>query len=114
LFVEAGKDILWASLQLIQSRIFKIVVISTTAEGSKRFTDVELRRLQLAAEKAAVAAVLLTEKPTQAAWAIVFQAEVDRKAPKALPELPELATAETLVPHLRILKERARSLWKTG
>ena len=98
LFVESpesdsGSEILWAANQILRSQVFGIVVIG---EGS--FTETELRRLQLAAEKSKVSVIMLRGAPSrQGLWPISTQIEVHRTPDRQL--------------SIQVLKHRLISNW---
>jgi hypothetical protein len=74
LFVEAGTDTLWATQQVLRSQLFPLVVVRGLETDANALT---LRRLQLAAEQAHAAVVLLPEHPTESgAWPICLQAHI--------------------------------------
>jgi hypothetical protein len=57
-FVEAGREIEWAAVQALRSKIFQVLVLYG------EFKDIKsLRRIQLASEKANAATLWLTPKP---------------------------------------------------
>jgi hypothetical protein len=84
LFVEAGRQGLWTTQQILRSGLFSVVVLA-----GKVLTEINLRRLQLAAEKAQACVILLREKPTlQGKWPISVQIEVrGRTKQLALPAM---------------------------
>lgn len=93
-FVDAesadDKKLGWVCQQILSSQAFSIVVIAWGAACSL----IELRRLQLAAEKSQVKVVLLADQPSAAAlWPIRLQVEVSRSP----------VTGE---PRLRVLRNR--------
>lgn len=57
LFTEAGEHLMWAALQALKSQLFSIVVLRT-----KSLHEKDLRKLQLAAEKANSSVILLSEE----------------------------------------------------
>jgi hypothetical protein len=74
LFVESARDYLWAAIQILKSQLFQVIVL-----GVPELTEVALRRLQIEAEKADAAVILLTESRTaQGCWPIAVQIEVVR------------------------------------
>lgn len=77
LFVEGGMDVLWTTLQVLKSGLFEVVVISVQGLN---FNETDLRRLQLASEKAGSAVILLTERPSpqHLSWPFSLQLEVKR------------------------------------
>jgi hypothetical protein len=64
LFVEAGEHFIWALTELVRSQVFKVLVV-----GSPVTEEIDLRRLQLAAEQAQAAILLLSPEPLWA-WPI--------------------------------------------
>jgi hypothetical protein len=77
LFVESQKEYLWALGQALRSQLFKILVLRASPVG-----EIDLRRLQIAAERAGVVLILLTEYRTiQGAWPIAVQLQVMRGTP---------------------------------
>ncbi|MBI3557019.1 MAG: hypothetical protein HY074_12205 [Deltaproteobacteria bacterium] len=80
LFAEAEDQALWTANQMLRSGIFGIVVINT-----RPLEQIELRRLQLAAEQANTAVLLLSEDPTiEGAWPIALQLQINRGSPRRL------------------------------
>ena len=76
LFAQAGRDPLWTAHQILRSGIFPIVVLMAGA-----INELELRRLQLSAEKSDSSVITLTEKPTLTrTWPIRLQLAVSRKS----------------------------------
>ena len=57
-FVDSGDEYLWSLFQVLSSQLFRIVVISI----SVALKELELRRIQLAAEKAGSAVIVLSKK----------------------------------------------------
>lgn len=97
-FVDAAgadeRTLGWVTHQILSSQAFGCVVIAWGAPCSL----VELRRLQLAAEKSQTRVVLLGERPSSAAlWPIRLQVEVSR-----VPHTGE--------PRLRVLRQRGGAL----
>lgn len=85
LFAEAEDQAIWTAHQMLRSGIFGIVVLSTgQLEGSERVRStqerqLELRRLQLAAEQSNSSLILLSETPTiEGAWPINLQLTINR------------------------------------
>jgi hypothetical protein len=73
LFVETSRY-LWAVQQILRSQIFAFVILSAPVQS-----EVERRRLQIAAEKASASVILITEDATrQASWPISVQLQVSR------------------------------------
>jgi hypothetical protein len=98
LFVrDPGEHAIWCVQQILRSGIFPVVVLAAPSriEGGH---GVPLRRLQLAAEQANASVILLSERPTEGAWAIANQIEVRRQAPPAPQSQPKTG--------LRLLKGR--------
>jgi len=80
LFIEGGKDSLWASHQVLRSGIFKIVVLWVRdAVLSIAEPSVELRKLQLSAEQAGVPLLLLSPlpRPSGVNWPVALQIAMD-------------------------------------
>ena len=73
LFVEARKDVLWATIQVLRSNLFDCVVLSV----HKLFEEKNLRRLQLESEKGHVGIFFLTEE-THTAWPVALQIKIVR------------------------------------
>ncbi|MBI3544249.1 MAG: hypothetical protein HY075_13345 [Deltaproteobacteria bacterium] len=77
LFAEAGEQALWSAHQMLRSGIFGILVLSP----QRPLEQIDLRRLQLAAEQSNTSVVLLSEEPTlTGAWPIALQLEVNRSS----------------------------------
>ncbi len=75
LFIEGGKDTLWAAHQAIRSQLFGIVVISAASLATA--SSIELRRLQLSAEHAHCPVILLSEKSRASGnWPFALQIQV--------------------------------------
>jgi len=74
LFVEARQEALWATLQVMRSQVFDVVILCV------RFIEQgHLRRLQLCAEKTDTSLILLSETPSKKGhWPIAFQINVYR------------------------------------
>lgn len=72
LFVEADKENVWATLQILQAQIFQVVALSF-----QNFDDRNLRKIQLAAEKSQALVVLLNKEST-ASWVPSVQLHVER------------------------------------
>jgi hypothetical protein len=86
LFVEGAAETLWTTHQLLRSQLFPVVVL-----GAEVRTEIELRRLQLDAEKACAALVLLTVKPrSDGAWAIAARFSVCRDPQSGAPQISVL------------------------
>lgn len=79
LFVELGNDFLsglGVTAQVLRSQIFSTVVLQMEAAV---MTEVQLKRLQLEAERSAARVVLLSEQArTQGRWALATQLRVKR------------------------------------
>jgi hypothetical protein len=61
LFVEAEDDFCWASLQLLRSGLFQVLVLS----GDQTYSDRILRRIQIESEKAGAVTLLLRSSPSK-------------------------------------------------
>jgi len=73
LFTEAGKDYVWASLQILASSLFDVVILSL--DSTTQIKDLRtLRRLQLAAEKSKCSFILLVDQAIKA-WPISLHLE---------------------------------------
>ena len=70
LFVEGGKHYAWSAAQLLRTQIFPIVLLASPIEG-----ELELRRLQLAAEQSSTV-VLLLSKIQGPTWPIRLWLEI--------------------------------------
>lgn len=93
LFVET-EEYLWAAYQVLKSQVFQVLVLSAPVRQ-----EIALRRLQIAAEKAQVVVVLLTESLTQqGTWPISVQLQVSRGA-------------QAFEPEINILKFRRKTEW---
>jgi hypothetical protein len=77
LFIEAGENLLWSAQQVLRSGLFPFVVLHEPP------TDLlSLKRLQLAAEKAESAVLLLKTEPTAPpCWALKLQLTWDGSDP---------------------------------
>lgn len=76
LFIEAQAHAVWSALQCIRSQLFEVLVLNLP----KKLGDVDLRRLQLAAEKNEVAVfVLCDEEREQKAWAVREWVRLNRR-----------------------------------
>ena len=77
-WVDAGDDpkrVLWAAQQVVNSQIFSAVVIA----GAGSLETVQLRRLQLVAEKARARVLILSDFPTtEGSWPLHLQIQVNR------------------------------------
>jgi hypothetical protein len=74
LFSQAGGLACWSAQQILRSQLFPIVVLSARIRE-----EIELRRLQLAAEKSCTTLLLLSDEPRrQGAWPIRLQLEASR------------------------------------
>lgn len=86
-FIEAGKNALWSAHQLLRSQLFPILVLDPVS-NSEPFSAIELRRLQLASEKAQSATILLRETPSKKdTWPISLQLEISRTSSLAASSL---------------------------
>ena len=100
LFSEAGAETLWAAHQILRSQLFGAVILTAPAAS-----ELDLRRLQLAAEKAQASVILLAEEPMQeGSWPIQLQLETFRRSGEHQSQIPEF--------HIR--KTPDRLLWNRG
>jgi hypothetical protein len=75
LFTEARNDYVWATLQILASGLFDVVVLSLPFQQPKTLRDLKvLRRLQLASEKSKVSLIFLLDEPLNA-WPISLHLE---------------------------------------
>lgn len=72
LFVESKGEIFWSALTILKSQIFKVVVLT-----GPRFSEKQLRMLQLASEKSD-SAVLMLSKQFHKGWPVSARVEVSR------------------------------------
>ena len=80
LFVEGGRDSLWATHQVLRSQLFDAVVLWVRESVlSVNEPSVELRKLQLSAEQAGVPLLLLSPqpRPTGVNWPVALQIAMD-------------------------------------
>lgn len=78
LFVETSIEYLWVAQQVLRSQIFGAVVLVAPVPS-----ETILRRLQIAAERAQSAVILLAEAPSlQGTWPIRVQLQVMRNVPR--------------------------------
>ncbi len=76
LLIEAAQEGLWCAHQVLRSQLFEVVVLML-----RQLEEMDLRRLQLAAEKSGAALILLRETPiVRGAWAIHLRLRVRRMA----------------------------------
>jgi len=85
LFIEGGKDSIWAAHQILRSQIFGALILfvrESTLSASQ--PQIELRRLQLSAEQSHAAVILLTHQPRPqgASWPISLQLRMDARTRK--------------------------------
>jgi hypothetical protein len=86
LFVEGGEHFIWALTELVRSQCFRLVIV-----GSPLADELDLRRLQLAAEQAQAAVVLLAAEADWA-WPIALHLKVGREdGALRVEELAEMA-----------------------
>jgi hypothetical protein len=74
LFVEAGEQVNWVTLQVLRAQLFSVVVVYSDSFDLKT-----LRRIQIASEKAQVSTIWLSNHP-QNAWPISLQVKVQRES----------------------------------
>ncbi len=72
LFVEGGEHFIWALTELVRSQAFKVLVVASPVAE-----ELDLRRLQLAAEQSQAGVILLSAEP-QWAWPIRSHLKVER------------------------------------
>lgn len=81
LFIEAGQNALWAAHQILESGLFEILLISS----KNPYPEKELRKLQLASEKANASVLLLIEQlRSSRTWPISLRLKVNRHEQKPL------------------------------
>ena len=79
LFVEGERDALWSALQTLRSQVFDVVVLAPAAA----LGEMNLRRLQLAAERSGASVIVIADEPTRkGAWPIDLQLHVCREEAK--------------------------------
>lgn len=77
LFTEAGSNYVWATLQILASGLFEVVVLSLPFQHPKSLRDLKvLRRLQLASEKSKSSLIFLLDEPVNA-WPISLHLEAE-------------------------------------
>jgi len=102
LFIEGGKDSLWAAHQLLRSRLFDIVVLWVRESIlSVQEPSVELRKLQLSAEQAGTPVLLLSSqpRPTGVNWPVAVQISMNPQTRQA--ELLQVSPRSEEVRHER-------------
>jgi hypothetical protein len=72
LLIEGGEHYVWSLLELLRSHLFQVLVVASPVSE-----ELELRRLQLAAEQAQAAVLLLASEP-QWIWPIRTHLKVHR------------------------------------
>lgn len=76
LFIETGEDFFWAGLQVVQSQIFPLVVLSPllsclTSSSTSRFVEKQLRQFQLLCRRHQCTVILLLDTPlNKGTWPI--------------------------------------------
>ncbi|MCC7440006.1 MAG: hypothetical protein IT285_00135 [Bdellovibrionales bacterium] len=71
---ENREQVLWAALQALQSRLCAVVVVSA---GERGLDAVELRRLQIEAERSGATALVLSEQATAGhTWPLALQLRI--------------------------------------
>jgi hypothetical protein len=76
LFVEGGEELPWALTQVLLSRIFEAVVLASPLSGER--AELQLRRLQLAAERSGTALILAAESDGPS-WPFKLRLEASQK-----------------------------------
>lgn len=102
LFIEGGKDSLWAAHQLLRSRLFDFVVLWVRESIlSVEEPSVELRKLQLSAEQAGTPVLLLSShpRPTGVNWPVALQIAMNPQT--RLAEVLQLSPRSEEVRHER-------------
>jgi RecA/RadA recombinase len=102
LFIEGGRDSLWAAHQILRSRLFDIVVLWVRESIlSVQEPSVELRKLQLSAEQAGTPVLLLSSqpRPTGVNWPVSLQISMNPQTRQA--ELLQLSPRSEEVRHER-------------
>jgi hypothetical protein len=93
LFSQGGSDSIWVALQILSSQLFGVVILKTRLEN-----EIDLRRLQLCAEKSRSSLIVLSDSPRlQGNWTFQLQLEVQRHP-------------QTRAPQCRIIKCPSRIL----
>jgi hypothetical protein len=110
LFVDSTPgETLWTVHQILRSQVFGVIVLQmkAAAKGERGEKDeMALRRLQLAAEKAQVTIILLSEEPAKkGTWPISVQLQVNRSAPTT-------TAFETRALNLNVLKYKGQRSWQ--
>ncbi|MEN9723103.1 MAG: hypothetical protein RJB38_1089 [Pseudomonadota bacterium] len=85
LFIEGGKQTLWAAHQVLRSQIFGAVILFMQESTlSTREPSIELRRLQLSAEQSHACVFLLTTQPRPAGvnWPLALQLQMNPRTRK--------------------------------
>jgi hypothetical protein len=78
LFVEAGTEYVWATLQIVSSALFDVTVLSLPFQKLKPLSDLRtVRRLQLAAEKSKCSLILLSDEALEA-WPVALHLRSSR------------------------------------
>jgi hypothetical protein len=75
LFVESAADTLWVALQVLRAKAFHVVILY-----HNEFENEDLRKLQLAAEKAAGALIWLSAIAPENPWPIALRLKAHRSA----------------------------------
>ncbi|HAR43952.1 MAG TPA: hypothetical protein DCS07_15170 [Bdellovibrionales bacterium] len=112
LFVDCGRQLLWAAHQILKSQTYEVIVLRGDIGNQSLLDEMDFRRLQLLAEKSQLSVILLNEKPTQkGAWPIATQLEVAR--PAVTPDLLDFEV-ERGKPGFQVIKQRPRSIDGAG
>jgi hypothetical protein len=76
LFSQAGNQVVWGTLQILASRLFSVVIVKAKIES-----EIDLRRLQLAAERSQCAVILISDEPRRRFhWPFQVQLQTQRDA----------------------------------
>ncbi|MFN7684541.1 MAG: hypothetical protein ACK5QT_03920 [Oligoflexia bacterium] len=115
LFIEGGKDSLWAAHQVLRSQLFGVAVLWVRESIlSSSQPSVELRKLQLSAEQAGVPLLLLSPqpRPSGANWPLALQIAMDPGTRR--PTVLHYSPRSEEISHDRPRFQRAASASGTG
>ena len=89
LFVDAPPDqALWSAQQILRSGVFQFLVLQRSKQS---YEELNLRKLQLAAEKSNTTVILISPRPQkQGAWPISVQLQVSRSSQPRLSQALEI------------------------